>query len=143
MTDPLIFPVFAQAALIFVLMLMTFRSRVGALRSGRVKIKDIALDNSAWPEDVKKVSNCFNNQFQAPILFFIIVMLIIGAGASHAAYAALAWAFVAARLVHAYIFVTSNNVPRRFYAFAASSIALISMWVLFAAESIQIIATRS
>ena len=143
MTDPILLPVIAQAALTFLLMLMTLSARYKAIRDGRVKIRDIALDSSAWPGDVKKFGNCLNNQFQTPMLFYVVVILIAGAGVSHAAYLMLAWAFVGLRVVHAAIFTTTNNIPRRFYAFAAASLTLMAIWGLFAAEILQILAARN
>ncbi len=44
----------------------------------------------------------------------------------------LSWLFVATRVGHAYIHVTSNRVGRRFNAFAAGFAVLVVMWLLFA-----------
>ena len=43
----------------------------------------------------------------------------------------LAWIFVAARLVHAYIHVTDNNVNRRGPAFGLGALVLTIMWLIF------------
>ncbi|MFY8179291.1 MAG: MAPEG family protein, partial [Limnohabitans sp.] len=40
------------------------------------------------------------------------------------------------RYVHSYIQCTHNKVMPRFYAFAASSLTLLLMWVLFAIDQI-------
>ena len=44
----------------------------------------------------------------------------------------LAWAFVATRLVHAGVFVTSNHVPTRFRAYMAGVLVLFVLWAVFA-----------
>ena len=44
----------------------------------------------------------------------------------------LAWIFVLARLVHAYIHTGSNVVLHRSMAIGVSAIALVAMWVIFA-----------
>ena len=44
----------------------------------------------------------------------------------------LSWLFVATRLGHAYIHVTSNRVGQRFNAFAAGFAVLVLMWIIFA-----------
>jgi hypothetical protein len=46
----------------------------------------------------------------------------------------LAWAYVVSRLVHTAIHVTSNNVPRRFFAYTAGLAVLILMWIVVVAR---------
>ena len=46
----------------------------------------------------------------------------------------LSWLFVLSRIVHAYIHVTSNRVPRRFFAFIFGVAVLAIMWVYFAVQ---------
>jgi hypothetical protein len=41
----------------------------------------------------------------------------------------LAWFFVASRCVHAFIHVTSNHVPRRFFAYAAGVFIMAIFWL--------------
>ena len=43
-----------------------------------------------------------------------------------------AWIFVALRLAHAYVHVTSNRVPRRALMFLAGAAVLCVMWIIFA-----------
>ncbi len=33
-----------------------------------------ALDNDAWPDEVRKVSNNIRKQFQVPVLFYVLVL---------------------------------------------------------------------
>jgi hypothetical protein len=44
----------------------------------------------------------------------------------------MSWMFVVARLGHAAIHVTSNDVRRRFMAFLVGAIILLIMWIVFA-----------
>jgi hypothetical protein len=44
----------------------------------------------------------------------------------------MSWAFVLLRLAHAWIHVTSNRLPGRFYAFLAGAIVIAIMWIVFA-----------
>jgi hypothetical protein len=46
----------------------------------------------------------------------------------------MSWIFVVLRLLHVYIFVTTNRVSRRFYMFMAASFVLLLMWVIFAIQ---------
>ena len=46
-----------------------------AARRGEVKLRDIALGGDAWPARVRKISNAFQNQFELPVLFYLLVVL--------------------------------------------------------------------
>ena len=128
----LIYPVMAQVLLTLVLMLWTGRARVGALRARRVHIRDIALSGEAWPDDVRKVSNNMHNQFETPILFYVLCGAATYLGATGAGMAVLAWTYVASRVVHTFIHVTTNRVQHRFYAFVAGFLVLVAMWIVVA-----------
>lgn len=133
MMKALLIPVFAQVFLTFGLAVALARSRVACLRRGDVRMKDVALgQQDAWPEPVRQIARAYQNQFEAPVLFYVLVALAIAAGQVDTALIVGAWAFVAARFAHAYIHVTSNRVPRRFQAFLASVVVLILMWIEFA-----------
>jgi hypothetical protein len=125
-------PFFAQVALTFVLLGLTGYSRVASVRCGETKVRDIALGQPNWPERITKVGNSYNNQFQLPVLFYVVVILAYVLRAADLLFVVLSWLFVATRLVHAYIHVTSNHVGRRFNAFAAGFAVLVVTWLLFA-----------
>jgi hypothetical protein len=125
-------PLFVQVGLTFVLLFWMGRSRVAVLRSGGVKVKDIALGERVWPVKVQQVANAFHNQFELPILFYGLVALALITRKADLAFVVMAWIFVATRLVHAYIHTTSNRVPQRFMAFLAGVVILMLMWILFA-----------
>jgi hypothetical protein len=125
-------PLFVQVGLTFVLLFWMGRSRIAVLRSGGVKVKDIALGERVWPVKVQQVANAFHNQFELPILFYGLVALALITRKADLAFVVMAWIFVATRLVHAYIFTTSNRVSQRFMAFLAGAVILMLMWILFA-----------
>lgn len=132
MTTEFIAPLLVQVALTFVLLLALGRARVAAAGSGQVKIKDVALSNDAWPQKIRQLGNSYANQFEVPILFYVLVGMLIVTRTGTSVLLVLAWAFVLSRLLHAYIHVTTNHVLNRFYAFIAGVVILIAMWVLFA-----------
>ena len=125
-------PVFVQVALTFVMLGLTGYSRVTSILRGDVKTRDIALGQPNWPEHVTKFGNSYNNQFQLPVLFYVLVILTWLLRKADLLFVILSWAFVATRLYHAYIHATSNHVTRRFNAFAAGFIVLVVMWIMFA-----------
>ena len=125
-------PVFVQVALTFVMLGLTGYSRVTSVLRGDTKTRDIALGQPNWPEHVTKFGNSYNNQFQLPVLFYVLVILTWLLRKADLLFVILSWAFVATRLYHAYIHATSNHVTRRFNAFAAGFIVLAVMWIMFA-----------
>jgi hypothetical protein len=128
----ILLPVFALVALTFSLLFLTGYSRVASVRRGDTKVRDIALGQPNWPERITKFGNNYNNQFQLPALFYVVVILAYVLRKADLLFVILSWVFVATRLGHAYIHVTSNRVGRRFNAFAAGFAVLVLMWIIFA-----------
>jgi hypothetical protein len=108
------------------------RARVGALNARRLHIRDVALSGEAWPEDVRKIANNAHNQFETPILFYVLCGAATYLGVTGPVMAFLAWGYIATRLVHTFIHVTTNRVRHRFYAFTAGMAVLFSMWLVLA-----------
>lgn len=130
----LLLPVFVQVALTFVLMFRMAHLRTGAIRRKELRMGDIALGQPAWPPRVLQASNAYHNQFELPVLFYVLAAFAMITSKVTLLIVVLAWVFVVARLIHAYIHSGSNFVPNRFYAFAASAFALLALWLVFAFE---------
>jgi hypothetical protein len=127
-------PVFALIALLFFTLLRTAATRVAALQKGEVKMDAIALGQSAWPARVQQISNSYQNQTQLPLVFYALVAFAILTKKDDLLFVVMSWLFVATRYGHAFVHITSNNVPVRFYWFAAGFTALLLMWLVFAAR---------
>ncbi|MDQ0468431.1 MAPEG family protein [Labrys wisconsinensis] len=127
-------PVFAQVALTFALLIRLGLMRTGLVRSGAVKVRDIVLGQKAWPERATQTGNCFDNQFQIPVLFYVLTALALITRKADLLFVVLAWVFVMTRLVHAGIHTGSNRLSQRFYAYAAGVAVLLLMWVIFALD---------
>ena len=125
-------PVFVHVVLVVALVIATGRGRVAAVQAGEVRLKDIALEGSKWPERLRKPANNYQNQFELPVLFYAVMALLVATGLADGVSLVLAWAFVASRLVHSFIHVGNNNVVHRLYAFTAGLGALAAMWLWFA-----------
>jgi hypothetical protein len=125
-------PVFVHVGLVLALLLITGRGRVAAVRAGEVRMKDVALDGSRWPERLRKSANNYQSQFELPVLFYALIALLIASGFADGVSLVLAWAFVASRLAHSFIHVGSNYLPHRLIAFAAGFAILAAMWLWFA-----------
>jgi hypothetical protein len=130
----IIAPVFVQAALTFLLLFWTGRSRFAAIRAGEVAVRDIALGERTWPPRVMQIANAYHNQFEMPVLFYAAVIFALVTRQAGLVFVLLAWLFVLARLVHAYIHTTSNAIAWRFRVFFVGALILVAMWILLAVE---------
>lgn len=125
-------PVFALVALLYFLTARMALTRVGAVKAGEVKVKEVALGQNAWPTKVAQTGNAYANNLQLPILFYAIVAFSMLTKKDDLLFVVMSWLFVASRYAHAYVHVTSNHVPTRFNMFAAGVLILGLMWVIFA-----------
>ena len=131
LTRLLLLPAFVHVAMVFFLVSRVGRGRVKAARSGAVRIKDVALDNSRWPDPLRKLANAYNNQFELPVLYYAALALIIATGLADMVAVVLSFAFVATRMVHAFIHTGTNVVFHRFLAFASGVTCLFLLWGWF------------
>src|SRR4051794_18864874 len=127
-------PLFVQVALTVALLLWAGVRRVNAVVDGTVRSRDVSLRQPNWPADIAQIANAYQSQLELPVLFYLLVILSLFTARSSTTLLVLAWAFVATRLFHALIHVTTNHMARRFYAFFAGSMILLAMWILFALD---------
>ncbi|WP_262028852.1 MAPEG family protein [Microvirga sp. Mcv34] len=127
----ILLPVYVQVAMTVLLLLWMGSSRLGSLRAGHVKVKDIALGERNWPTRILQVQNSYHNQFELPVLFYVLVILALITRKADMLFVVMSWMFVASRLVHAAIHTTSNKVSQRFMAFVVGVLILVAMWVIF------------
>ena len=124
-------PLFVEVTLTFVLWFWMAFARRQVFVNRTVHPRDIALGQQNWPEKVAQVSNSFRNQFELPVLFYVLTILSIITRHADVIFVVLAWVFVLSRMVHAYIHVTSNQVMQRGAVYGIGAIVLIVMWVIF------------
>lgn len=133
MTVPIILaPVFVQVALTFALLFWMAELRRRALTGGETPPEAIALGQRAWPIQTQKVSNAFQNQFELPVLFYVLVILALLTRKADLLFVAMSWVFVVTRIVHAAIHTGPNIVPRRGLAYGVGGLVLVGMWAIFA-----------
>ena len=132
-------PVFVLVGLAFALLLSMATMRTRALNGRQTSLKDIALGQPNWPTRVTQIGNCFSNQFEVPVLFYILIALALLLRHADLFIVLMSWVFVVTRLVHAGIFVTSNNVRLRGLAWFAGVLVLLAMWLYFALKILLLI----
>jgi hypothetical protein len=129
-----LFPLFVEVVLTFVLAFWLAVLRVDAIRSGRVHPRDVALREPNWPSRVLQVGNAYHNELELPLLFYALTILSIITRHADLLFVLLAWVFVVLRLARAYVHVTDNRVSRRGMVFLAGVIVLAVMWAIFIAR---------
>ena len=138
MTRELIFfPVLVQVALTLLVYVALIRRKIAAIRAGAVDKARLALHDDAWPADVMQVNNNIRNQFELPVLFYVLCLALWALDAVGALALAVAALFVLSRIVHAWIHLRSNHVPARRKAFTAGWFLLAAMLLLVAWELVK------
>ena len=125
-------PGFVLVGLTFFLLLWMAGARRGALVGGETKIRDIALGQPNWPARATQIGNCYANQFELPLLFYVLIALALPLRHADFIIVVLSWAFVVLRFVHAGIFVTSNDLGQRSSVWFAGVLVLFAMWIYLA-----------
>jgi hypothetical protein len=132
-------PVFVLVGLTFALLIWMGGARRNALVGGQTKVRDIVLGQQNWPVRTTQVGNCFKNQFELPVLFYILIAIALPLRHADNVIVLLSWVFVVTRLVHAGIFVSSNDLNRRSLAWFAGALVLFIMWIYFALKILLLI----
>ncbi len=130
MTLALLYPLLAQVLLTLLMLIALGVVRDRALRAKSVSMRDIALDNRNWPDDARKFDNNFSNQFELPVLFYVLILAALHTGATNILTIVLAWLFVITRVLHAFIHCTSNRVRPRSIAYGVGAICLLGIWIV-------------
>ncbi|HET7191562.1 MAG TPA: MAPEG family protein [Bradyrhizobium sp.] len=125
-------PVFVLVGLAFYLLMWMAVARRNAIVKEGTKIRDIALGQPNWPVRATQIGNCFKNQFEMPVLFYVLIALALPLRHVDLVIVSLSWIFVLTRFVHAGIFVTSNDLNYRSLGWFAGVIVVFAMWVYFA-----------
>ncbi|UXI70184.1 MAPEG family protein [Tahibacter amnicola] len=126
----ILLPALAQVLLTIAVYVRLAAAKAKAVREGQVDPERRGLYDDAWPASVQKVNNNIRNQFEVPVLFYVLTIMLWQLGTTGPLAQALAWLFVGSRIVHAYIHTGSNIVPVRRKVFMAGCAIVVAMTVL-------------
>jgi len=73
----------------------------------------------------------FQNQFEVPVLFYVLTILALVTKHADVLFVALSWIFVLSRIAQAAVHVTSNNLRARGGFFGIGVLVLTIMWLIF------------
>jgi hypothetical protein len=124
-------PLFVQVLLTFAVGFWLAGVRTPVLRRGEVKPQDIALREPNWPKQAMQIGNSYQNQFELPVLFYVLTILAIMTRHADLLFVLLSWVFVVTRVLHALVHVTSNDLRQRGALFGVGALVLAIMWLVF------------
>jgi len=110
------------------------RVRSIAVRSGSVT-GDVMLSQEGWPKQARAASNNFSNQFEVPVLFYVLVLLALWLKAASPTFVACAWIFAASRIAHAIAHCSTNELRFRAPAYSIGVAVVVVMTALVAATA--------
>ena len=112
--------------------------RVTVLKSGEVRGSKITLREPNWPDHATQYSNNYLSQFELPVLFYVLMILLLITRQADFILVTLAWIFVVTRIAHAWVHLTSNNLNLRGPLFSLGVLVLTIMWGMFMVGIIRV-----
>ncbi|MBV7257477.1 MAPEG family protein [Pacificimonas sp. WHA3] len=117
--------IIAMGALTLVMFIWLYATRLPAMSAAKIDPQDAAHPGSyTLPSKAARVADNYNHLFEAPVMFYAIVIAIVLLGLADQIHVWCAWAYVGLRVVHSLVQATINVVVLRFAIFALSWIAL-------------------
>jgi hypothetical protein len=129
--ESVLLPVFVQVLLTLGLLILLAVRRQRMFRQREMHPQDLAVRGAREPLPVAQVAGSYQNQFEIPVLFYVLVILALFTRKADLVFVIMSWIFVLARIAQAVIHVTSNVVARRGLAFGVSMLVLLIMWIIF------------
>lgn len=86
--------------------------------------------SNPWVRVERRISANLSNQFEWPLFFYVVCLLLLEQHGIEPVQIWLAWLFVAGRLVHSCIQVFTTNVRLRGVVFTINFLAVLGMWLL-------------
>jgi hypothetical protein len=132
MPSPILQPVIALVLWSFVMWAWLYVTRIPAVQaSGRPMDPAMtAADlNSVIPARVRWKADNYNHLMEQPTLFYAVALTLATSGADGFANCALAWTYVALRVVHSLVQALGNVIMVRFSVFMVASLVLLALTV--------------
>jgi hypothetical protein len=111
---------------IFVLFLNGKR-KISDKKAGLLR-PEAAIDNTAWSLPVVLTSNALANQFQFPVVFYVLGFILFNINAVTGFTLVLCWFFAITRWVHAIVHVSNNTIPLRQGSFILGVLTLLILF---------------
>ena len=123
--NPLIYPMLAHVGWTVMLYAALTLVRAPAVWGVGVRADGV----NPWADVEPRVSANLTNQFEWPLFFYVVCLLLIHGEAPDTVQLWLAWVFVGGRVLHSAVQILTTNVRLRGIVFTINFVAVIAMWV--------------
>lgn len=122
-TTLIIAALLAQVILTIIVYVVLVRARYAAARRGEVRVSQyvVVKDEPDW---LARITRNVANQYELPVLFYALVLMLVAVNRVTMFDVLVAWAFVAVRIVHAVIHIRTSDVMLRMRVFGIGLILI-------------------
>jgi hypothetical protein len=123
-------PVLALVAWTLVMWFWLYATRLPAMKRAGIDPQEAAHPGTyahRMPGHARSVADNYNHLHEQPTIFYALMFFITLTGGAATGTLALAWGYVACRIVHSFVQATVNRVVVRFAVFALGSLLLVTM----------------
>ncbi len=133
----LLYPLFAQVLLTFTIGFLMVKARINAVKNRQTSLNYFKHNEGKAPERMLRYGSNFQNQFELPVLFYMLITLLLVTETYHIGFLIGAWLFIFTRIVHSTIHIQTNNVLHRMRSFLLSVCILLIMWLGFIIQTLS------
>lgn len=92
--------------------------------------------SNPWSKIEPRISANLSNQFEWPLFFHVACVLLILSNDAGRVAQALAWVFIAGRVLHSLVQIPTTNVRLRGLVFTVNFLAVLGLWALVVANAL-------
>ena len=122
----LLWPMLAQVGLTFALYAWLTVARLDAVRRREVEFACFVLGREE-PPGIARITRNLSNQFELPVVFYAVCVLLVALDRVTGFDVAAAWVFVFGRLAHTAVQTLTDNVPLRGRVFTINFLAVVAL----------------
>jgi len=122
----ILWPMLAHIGWVSMLYVWLTVARQRAVRSGQIESSCFVLGRDE-PLEVARITRNLANQFELPLIFYALVVLLVALGQVTLFDVIAAWVFVAGRVAHTLVQTLTDNVPLRGQVFTINFLAVVAL----------------
>ena len=131
--DHFLSPVLGLVIWSLIVWVILYARRIPALKGADLNVDNAKSPDGAWkgqlPLKIQAPAHNYNHLMEQPTIFYALIFFLFLAEKQSTAGFALAWAYVALRIVHSLIQINAGAIPPRFLVFLLSTLCLMGMVV--------------
>lgn len=125
----MLLPILTLIAWTMIMWAWMYATRLPAMAKMKIAPQDAAMPGSlaVLPPRVRQIADNYNHLHEQPTLFYALALVAHVGNMADGVSIALAWAYVALRVLHSLVQATINVVTLRFAVFALASLVLMAL----------------